>query len=152
MIEGKRLNTALCMRIWNNTCWALEDGSQEGRELDLLSPRGGKPQNPSQSSSFLIRAANRKTCYVRMVSTLSWSRSRRPTSTSEFQPGFRRVPCVWRHSTLPYWRPSSAQKLEHSFIMASTSMQNWEMGKGLPEGLEGSAGPFRLASSGEDTP
>ena len=111
MIEGKRLNTTLCVRIWTNTCWALEDGSQEGRELDLLGPRGGKPQNPSQSSSFLIRAANRKTCYVRMVSTLSWNRSRRPTSTSEFQPGFRRVPCAWRHSTLPYWRPSSDELL-----------------------------------------
>lgn len=45
-----------------------------------------------------------------------------------------------------------AQKLEHSLIMASTSMQNWEKGKGLPEGPEGSAGPFRLASGGEDTP
>lgn len=42
-----------------------------------------------------------------------------------------------------------AQKLEHSFIMASTSMQTWEMGKGLPEGPEWA---FRLASRGEDTP
>ena len=31
-------------------------------------------------------------------------------------------------------------------------MQNWEKGKGLPEGSQGSAGPFRLASGGEDTP
>ena len=45
-----------------------------------------------------------------------------------------------------------AQKLEHSFFMASTSMQNWEKGKCLPEGSQGSAGPFRLASGGEDTP
>ena len=28
-----------------------------------------------------------------------------------------------------------AQKLEHSLFMASTSMQNWEKGKGLPEDI-----------------
>ena len=36
---------------------------------------------------------------------------------------------------LSFWA-LHAQKLEHSFIMASTSMQTWEMGKGLPEGPE----------------